>query len=73
MKRTRIKYKVNAGELGQFLKQKHEDTKKKWGELVRHTLIERGLEVTNENFKKVSAELNKAQKFIVLEHKLGMI
>ena len=73
MKRTRIKYKVNAGELGQFLKQKHENTKKKWGELVRHTLIERGLEVTNENFKKVSAELNKAQKFRVLERKLGMV
>ena len=72
MKRTRIRYKVNAGELGQFLKQKHENTKKKWGEFVRHTLIERGLEVTNENFKKVSAELNKAQKFRVLERKLGM-
>jgi hypothetical protein len=39
---------------------------------VRHTLIERGLEVTNENFKKVSAELNKAQKFRVLERKLGI-
>jgi len=73
MKRRRISYKVNAGELGQFLKQKHEDTKKKWGELVRHTLIERGLEVTNENFKKVSAELNKAQRFKILERKLGML
>lgn len=73
MKRRRISYKVNAGELGQFLKQKHENTKKKWGELVRHTLIERGLEVTNENFKKVSAELNKVQRFKTLERKLGML
>ena len=73
MARTRIKYKVNAGELGEFLRHKHEDTKKKWGELVRHTLIERGLEVTNEDFKKISAELNKTQKFRVLERKLGMI
>lgn len=73
MKRTRIKYKVNAGEIGEFLRQRHENTKKKWGELVRYTIIERGLEVTNENFKRISAELNKVQKFKRLELKLGVI
>ena len=66
MKRRRISYKVNAGELGEFLRQRQ----KKWGELVRHTLIERGLEVTNENFKKISAELNKAQRFNTLERNI---
>lgn len=70
MKRRRISYKVNAGELGEFLRQRHEDTKKKWGELVRHTLIERGLEVTNENFKKISEELNKSQRFNTLERNI---